>query len=608
MHTSHYLHAAGPNLPHPLPRCTGHVIKGSYPYTYQLLQLHSLDNSTAGQPRILSEKAQIVTPLNSAFWKQGLADHPDKDFASFITQGLQHGFRIGFNPTLTTLHSKHSNHRSATLHPGVITEYLEHEVERGRVAELKDRSPTLYQGLHVSPIGVVPKKGKHNKWRMITDLSSPQGHSVNDGITKESCSFHYTSINEAAKHILSSGPGTLMAKMDIQHAYRNIPVAPEDRHLLGMSWNGRLFVDRALPFGLRSAPLLFSAIADALLHIMLNNGVSWAIHYLDDFFTSGTPASAECLRNMHIMQELCRQAGLPLEPAKTVGPTTTLTFLGIEIDSVLLQIRLPQAKLVELKATLALWRDKTSTLKHDLLSLIGSLSHASKVIHASRVFLRRLIDLSTRVRKPEYHIRLNIEARSDIEWWYQFVEDWNGVSILGAIVQAPVYATLITDASGTWGCGAYVGSAWFQLHWAGHLTKAHISVKELVPIVIAVGVWGHQWIGKTIMVRSDNTATVAAVNSHTSQHADTAHLLRCLTFLLAKCQCRLVAEHLPGTHNTLADALSRNNLLLFRQLLPQAATEPTTIPLALIQLLMVVKPDWTSQHWTELWSTIWRMG
>ena len=53
-----------------------------------------------------------------------------------------------------------------------------------------------------------------------------------------------------------------MAKMDIQQAYRNIPVAPEDRHLLGMSWQGHVFVDRVLPFGLRSAPLLFSAIAD----------------------------------------------------------------------------------------------------------------------------------------------------------------------------------------------------------------------------------------------------------------------------------------------------------------------------------------------------------
>ena len=245
------------------------------------------------------------------------------------------------------------------------------------------------------------------------------------------------------------------------------------------------------------------------------------------------------------------------------------------------------------------------SIQCDLLSLIGSLSHASKVIHASRVFLHRLIDLSTTVRKPEYFIRLNVEALSNIEWWYQFVKDWNGVSILGAIVQAQAYATLTTDASGNWGCGGYshtkIDVVCFQLPWTGCLPRAHISVKELDPIVIAVAIWGHKWVGKTILVRSDNTATVAAVNSHTSQHEDTAYMLRCLTFLLAKWQSHQIAKHLSGTHNTIADALSRNNLSLFHTLLPQAVPRPTTIPMVLIQLPMV---DWTSQRWTELWSSI----
>ena len=84
-------------------------------------------------------------------------------------------------------------------------------------------------------------------------------------------------------------------------------------------------------------------------------------------------------------------------------------------------------------------------------------------------------------------------------------------------------------------------------------------------------------------------------------------MLRCLTFLLAKWQCRLVAEHLPGTQNAIADALSRNNLLLFRSLLPQAASQPIRISPALIQLLLVSRPDWTSPHWTDLWTSIWQM-
>ena len=65
------------------------------------------------------------------------------------------------------------------------------------------------------------------------DLSAPQHHSVNDGICKELCTYHYTSVDRAAEQILALGKGSLMAKMDIKEAYRNIPVAPEDRHLLG---------------------------------------------------------------------------------------------------------------------------------------------------------------------------------------------------------------------------------------------------------------------------------------------------------------------------------------------------------------------------------------
>ena len=62
-----------------------------------------------------------------------------------------------------------------------------------------------------------------------------------------------------------------------------VPVHPDDRRLLGMRWHGDILVDTALPFGLRSAPKVFSAVADALLWAMHQNGVINGLHYLDDF-------------------------------------------------------------------------------------------------------------------------------------------------------------------------------------------------------------------------------------------------------------------------------------------------------------------------------------
>ena len=64
---------------------------------------------------------------------------------------------------------------------------------------------------------------------------------------------------------MTVGRGSMLAKIDITQAYRNVPVHPKDGLLLGMYWNETVYVDAALPFGLRSAPLIFSALADAVL-------------------------------------------------------------------------------------------------------------------------------------------------------------------------------------------------------------------------------------------------------------------------------------------------------------------------------------------------------
>lgn len=75
-----------------------------------------------------------------------------------------------------------------------------------------------------------------------------------------------------------------MAKFDIEAAYRNIPVHPSDRFLLGMKWWGLYYIDLTLPFGLRSAPFIFNSVADMVEWILINPyRVPDLLHYLDDF-------------------------------------------------------------------------------------------------------------------------------------------------------------------------------------------------------------------------------------------------------------------------------------------------------------------------------------
>ena len=293
---------------------------------------------------------------------------------------------------------------------------------------------------------------KPGKWRLIVDLSSPENASVNNSIEKDICSLSYTSVDVVADKVLALGRGAMLAKMDIKQTYRMVPIHPQDCHLLGMRWEGMVYVDKTLPFGLQSAPIIFSALADALAWMMASRGVSFVNHYIDDFITAGRPNSMECHDNLWIMLETCGRTGMPVEPDKTESPSTVLVFLGIEIDTV---ARLPQEKLVHLKELLWQWRGKKGCRRRELKSLIGVLSHACKVVKPGRTFVRRLIDLSKLVKKPSHYVCVNREARSDIEWWFHFADQWNSVSMMFPIDRRNYKVTVISDTSGKWGCGAH---------------------------------------------------------------------------------------------------------------------------------------------------------
>ena len=167
----------------------------------------------------------------------------------------------------------------------MVQAYLDKEVALGRVVGPLPLD-SIPKGTQISPFGVIPKS-QPGKWRLIVDLSSPGGMSVNDGIEPELCSLQYLRVDEVVRRIVTMGRGTLMAKMDIESAYRMVPVHPSDRLMLGMQWKGGVFFDTRLPFGLRSAPKIFMAVADALQWIFQESGVSWVAHYLDDFVTMG---------------------------------------------------------------------------------------------------------------------------------------------------------------------------------------------------------------------------------------------------------------------------------------------------------------------------------
>ncbi|KAK3734847.1 hypothetical protein QZH41_011755 [Actinostola sp. cb2023] len=405
-----------------------------------------------------------VSPLQVARFAHELAGHPDKARVEFVLNGLCLGFRIGFHKH-QKLRSATKNKESASSNPQVIDSYIDNEVRLGRVAGPFATPPLPH--LQVSSFGVIPKRGQPGKWRLIVDLSSPRGLSVNDGIDRDEFTLQYIRVDQIIQMVSDLGRGALMAKFDVESAYRNVAVHPSDRYLLGMKWKGNYFVDLALPFGLRSAPFIFNSVATMVEWILSNNYcVSNLVHYLDDFILAGPPNSDRCARNLNRSLQVCHELGLPLHPAKCVGPVTTMVVLGIELDSIHKIARLPADKLSDLQKLIQSWRPKRTCNKRQLESLIGHLHHAAKVVWPGRTFVRRMIDLLCCFRKPDHPIRLNCEFRRDLNWWHQFLSLWHGVSFwLYPGVPVVSEIEVVSDASGSIGYGAFYNQQWFNGVW-----------------------------------------------------------------------------------------------------------------------------------------------
>ena len=114
---------------------------------------------------------------------------------------------------------------------------------------------------------------------------------MNNAIDPAHCSLIYTTIEKVAKRGMHLGKGTVMAKLDIEAAYYLIPVHADNRPLLGLLWEGLLYVDPMLPFGLRSAHQIFNAVADTIQWHLEQEEVDHVDHYLDDFIVLGAPRS-----------------------------------------------------------------------------------------------------------------------------------------------------------------------------------------------------------------------------------------------------------------------------------------------------------------------------
>ena len=159
--------------------------------------------------------------------------------------------------------------------------------------------------------------------------------------------------------------------------------------------------------------LVFNAVIDALAWAMLCVGIPDLVHYLDGFLF-WAPDYLTCSLTLETAARLSARLGPPLEHSKVEGPATTLTFLGIEIDTVSRELRLLRLKLARLKDTVEHWATRCSMTKHQLKVLIGQLNDTAQVVPTGHPFLRNLLVAKSLLSKPRHFTHLNEGCRAGL--------------------------------------------------------------------------------------------------------------------------------------------------------------------------------------------------
>ena len=242
------------------------------------------------KPNILDQyKTSLVTvptPVRSDILETKLQGY-DKQQTVKLVNGFKFGFRLGFQRDTTTSSSAQNvkNHKSALQNREQVFLKLAKESIKNRIAGPFRQPP--FQNLNCSPLGLVPKNVPR-KFRLIHDLSYPKHFSVNAGISQENSWVQYEGIGNVIDLVKSFGRQCLLAKCDIEDAFRIINIHPSDHHLLGLTWNNYYYFDRCLPMGASSSCQIFESFSCALQWIMkLRYKAAGMSHSIDDFLSVG---------------------------------------------------------------------------------------------------------------------------------------------------------------------------------------------------------------------------------------------------------------------------------------------------------------------------------
>ena len=481
----------------------------------------------------------------------------------YLLRGSCFGFRVIDDDCDSSYSCE--NYLSITRHTigSEMTVRLETEIEQGLLTVVEKKCICTHA------LGSVPKG--HDDFRAIVDCSSPSGSCVNDHTWSCRTKFSYQSVDSITEFLQE---GDHLATVDISNAYRAVNTHPDSRVRQGLAWdfgNGTCFMrDNRLCMGLSSSPFVFSKISDLVVRCLCREGFTQCINYLDDFCMVDREVAA-CEASQRELIAILRRLGFSISFKKLTPACRITRFLGIEIDSGRMELRLPQDKLEKLQGILHSFIKRRKASKLELQKLGGILAHCCKVVQGGRTFSRRVYDLIASVRSNHHKVRLTEEFRLDVKWWIEFAAAFNGKAKI--VAPCGPALSIYSDASLS-GFGATHGDDWIagtfngtvEVPGLGHhrcgaedkgCDTDNINVLEMWPVLQGVRRWSSGWKDANVVCITDNTQVLAAINSGRSTNKTTMRWLRLIFWESVRHNFIIKAIYINTKDNVVCDSLSR---------------------------------------------------
>jgi hypothetical protein len=549
--------------------------------SYRITHQH-LPSATPRQRQLIDAGSNVdraSCPFNHHRWSQLLVDYVEQDTcynADVLIAGIQYGSLVRYEGNRQDVpHVR--NHDEARNRPDETLALILQEVSLGRMLGPFDPSHPPFPHIKISPINTVAKGA--DKWRLIHDLSSPHKRSVNDGICKMPTQWQL--IEHALQLIVNRGTGCHLVKMDVKSAYRNLTVHPSDWSLFGIMIEKLLFIDTCMAFGSSSSGNIWERYAQAIQWMLHNKySIPPSARWVDDFlFILDTHDSVGMVGRI---RAAFSELGIPLDMSKEEGPSTDLVYIGYLLNTETMTVSLAPKSIIKVQPLLneALGHSITIT---QLEKLIGKLEFMSKAVRLGRshmYYLRNELhtahakNKSARQPMPDsmYYVNLHADSKAEVRWWQAAIERDTSSSMMCDLPWGqdihPLHA--YSDAS-EWGCGAYFDGSYISEAWSGEVIELtgintdhrNMPLCEAIAVAVAVNTWRERFAGRHLLFMTDCIAVVHGVNKGRSSCTSSEWMNAIYKLINSICidyNIVLRAQHIKGTDNMFADAVSRNQV------------------------------------------------